>query len=99
MQAIRAFDSRFLANTSNPLVAAGGCVTRFPGFSALEPPRVNIVSSAEARTEQPDLGVRRRVLIDESRFGKHGLDYTRRWSATCSLGQRSFDSPSADPSG
>ena len=98
MLAIRALDSWLLANASNPLIAAGGCVTRFPGFSALEPPRINIVSSAEERTEQPDLGIRRRVLIDESRFEKHRLDYTRPWFATCSLGQRSLDSPRADPS-
>src|SRR5213078_826528 len=96
MLAVRALDTRLLADASNPLIAAGGCVTRFPGFSALESPRINIVSSAEERTEQPDLGVRRRVLIDESRFEKHRLDYTRRCFATCSLGQRSFDSPSAD---
>src|SRR5262245_4190685 len=88
--AVRALDTRLLADASNPLIAAGGCVTRFPGFSALEPSRINIVSSAKERTKEPDLGVRRRVLIDESRFGKHRLDYTRRWFATCSLGQRSF---------
>src|SRR5215471_14142199 len=98
MLAVRALDTRLLADASNPLVAAGGCVTRFPGFSALEPSRINIVSPAKKRTKEPDLSVRRRVLIDESRFGKHRFDYTRRWFATCSLG-RSFDSPSAGQAG
>ena len=71
MLAIPTFDSRFLTDTSNPLVAASGRVTGLSGFPALEPPRIDIVSSAEERTKQPDLGVRRRVLIDESRFEKH----------------------------
>jgi hypothetical protein len=35
MLAVRALDTRLLADASNPLIAAGGCVTRFPGFSAL----------------------------------------------------------------
>src|SRR5262249_24992196 len=88
--AVRTLDTRLLTDASNPLIAAGRCVTRFPGLPALEPPRINIVSSAEERTEQPDLCVRRRVLIDESRFEKHRLDYTRRWFATCSLGAALF---------
>ena len=59
MLAVRALDSWLLADTSNPLIAAGGRVTRFSGFPALEPPRINIVSSTEERTKEPDLGVSR----------------------------------------
>ena len=88
MLAVRTFDSRLLTDTSNPLIAAGRRVTRSSGFPALEPPRINIVSPAEERTEEPDLGLRRRVLMDDSSFEKHALDYTRRWVAMCSGGQR-----------
>src|SRR5262249_49985295 len=70
---VRALDARLLADASNPFIAAGGGVTRFPGFSALEPSRINIVSSAKEPTKQPGLGVCRRGLIDERRFGKHRL--------------------------
>jgi len=57
--AVRALDMRLLADASNPLIAAGGCVTRFSGFPALEPPRINIVSSTKKRAKQFDLGVGR----------------------------------------
>src|SRR5438046_10667049 len=85
MLAVRALDTRLLADASNPLIAAGGCVTRFPGFSALESPRINIVSSAEERTEQPDLGVRRRGLIGEGSLEKHRVDCKRACFALCAL--------------
>src|SRR5262245_64244107 len=71
MMAVRTFDSRLLTDTSNPLISAGWRVTRSSGFPALEPPRINIVPTAEERTEKPNLGVRRRVLMDDSRFEKH----------------------------
>src|SRR5437867_11892661 len=83
MLAVRALDTRLLADASNPLIAAGGCVTRFPGFSALESPRINIVSSGGERTEQPDLGVRRGVLLDGSRFEENRLECIRR---RCAMG-------------
>ena len=71
MGTFRALDARLLADASNPLIATRGCVTRFPGFSALESSRINIVSSAKEGTKEPDLGVRRRALIDKSRYRKH----------------------------
>ncbi len=72
MLAVCAFDSRFLTDTSNPLVAAGRRITRLSGFPALEPPRINIVSPAEKRTKDPDLGVGAGVLMNVTRFQKHG---------------------------
>src|SRR2546426_5236119 len=55
--AVRALDSRLLADASNPFIAAGRRVTRSPGFPALEPPRINVVSTTEERAEKFDLNV------------------------------------------
>ena len=80
MRAVRAFDSRFLTDTSNPLVGAGESVTRLSGFPALEPPRINIVPPAEKETKQPDLGVGGRMLMNGTRFENH-----RRYCANITL--------------
>src|SRR2546422_7097746 len=50
--AVRALDTRLLTDASNPLIAAGGCVTRFFRFLALQPPRINIVSSTQKRAKK-----------------------------------------------
>ena len=70
---VGAFDARLLADASHPLVGAGGRVTGLAGFPALESPRINIVATAEQRTEQRDLGLRRRCLIDRARDQVHEL--------------------------
>src|SRR5712671_2580359 len=54
---LRAFDSRLFADTTNPFIAAGGRVTRPPGFPAFEPPRINVLSPTEQRAEESDLGI------------------------------------------
>ena len=72
MLAVLAFDFRFLTDTPNPLVTAGRGVTRLPSFPAVESPRIHIVSPAEKRTKDPDLGVGAGVLMNVTRFQKHG---------------------------
>jgi hypothetical protein len=51
MMAVSTFDSWFLADTPNPLIAAGWRITRLSGFPALEPSRINAFSPAEERTK------------------------------------------------
>jgi hypothetical protein len=69
--ALRALDSRLLADTSNPFITTGGRVSRFAGFPTFESPRINFFPSTEERTEEPDLGVSRGVLMNEVRFEEH----------------------------
>ena len=68
VRAVRAFDSRLLADASYPLISARGCVTRAPRLPVLEASRIHIVSSTEQRTEQSDFGLRRRASMHESRL-------------------------------
>jgi hypothetical protein len=51
MRAIRALDSRFLADAGDPLVSARGSISGFPGSSAFEAARIDIVAPPEQRTK------------------------------------------------
>src|SRR5262245_49040291 len=62
--AIGTLNSWLLAQTPNPFVCASRRVTRLPGFSALETPRVNIGSPTKERAKESDLGRRRRIISD-----------------------------------
>jgi len=53
---IRAFDARLFADTGNPLIGAGGRITGFPGFPALETAGINIFPPPEKGSKQLDLG-------------------------------------------
>ena len=65
LRAVGALDLRLLADPSNPFVRAGRRVPGLAGLAALEASRIDVVPSAEQRTEQGNLRKRRRVLIDE----------------------------------
>ena len=52
-----AFDSRFLANSPDPLIAASWRVTSPTCLTALEALRINILSSPKQRAEQSNFGV------------------------------------------
>jgi hypothetical protein len=61
--AIRAFDSRFFTDATNPFIGAGGRVAGFPGLSALETAGINILPAPEQRSKQLYLGSRRRMAF------------------------------------
>src|SRR5262245_9780355 len=72
--AFRTLDSRLLANPAHPLVRTGGGIARSPRLPAFEPTRIDVISPAKQRAETPNLGVSRRVLMNETRFWNHGCD-------------------------
>jgi hypothetical protein len=53
--AIRTLDGGLLTDVTNPFVRTGRAVTGFPGAAALEPPRIDILPSAEKRAKKRDL--------------------------------------------
>jgi len=59
-----ASNPRLLTDPSHPLVATGRCVAGLPGLPALEPARIDVLSSAEEEAEQRNLCVRRGVEMD-----------------------------------
>jgi hypothetical protein len=61
---VGAFDARFLTDTADPLVCAGGCVPGPAAFPALEAARVHIVSTTEEGSEERDLDLGSRRPID-----------------------------------
>ena len=55
---LSALDARLLADAAHPLVGARGRIARLARLPALESTRVDVVATAEQRTEQRDLGLR-----------------------------------------
>jgi hypothetical protein len=55
MLTLRAFDFRLFAYAFDPFVCACRSVAGFPGFAALKTARINIVATAEERSEKRDL--------------------------------------------
>src|SRR5260370_28893901 len=49
---IRAFDSWLFTHAANPFIGAGGRITGFPGFSALETSGVYILPAPKKRSKQ-----------------------------------------------
>lgn len=72
IRAERAFDTRLLANPAHPLVRARRCVARSTGSTALESACVDILTTAEQRTEERDLGRRRRMPVNGGSRETHG---------------------------
>ena len=66
VRTLRALDARLFADALYPFIGAGRCVAGFARFPALVPPRVDILTSAKERTEECDLLVWRRELMDET---------------------------------
>src|SRR5262245_31164102 len=66
-----ALDARLLADATHPLVGTRWRIARAPGPPALESARVNVFATAEERTEQRDLGLRRGSPIDGLRDRRH----------------------------
>ena len=64
MQALTAFDPRFLADAANPLVTTGGLVASPSGFPTFKPARINILAASKKGSEQFDLGLSRIVLCN-----------------------------------
>ena len=64
MRALRAFDSRLFAYPLNPFICACGSIAGFPGLAALKAAWINIVATAEERSEQRDLVFRGRMAMD-----------------------------------
>src|SRR5213594_4400039 len=62
VRAVGAFDLRFLAYATHPLVRACRGVTDFVSLATLKPAGINVLSPAEQRSKQFDLGGRRRLL-------------------------------------
>jgi len=71
IRAERAFDTRLLANPAHPLVHARRCVARSTCSAALESACVDILTTAEQRTEERDLRRSRRVRPDALRDVVH----------------------------
>src|ERR1051326_5904351 len=67
MSTVRTTNPRLLTDPSQPLVPAGWHVARLPGFPALEPACIDVVPSAEERTEQRNLRVRGGMEVDGHR--------------------------------
>ena len=56
MRTFGTFDSRFLANSPDPLIAASRRIAGPASFSAFETARIDIFAPAKQRTEQGDFG-------------------------------------------
>ena len=55
MRTLGALDPRLLANAADPFVRAGRSISRLACLSALEATRVDILATAEQRSEQRNL--------------------------------------------
>lgn len=64
MGTLDALDPWLFANASHPFVRAGGRIPGFARFPALEATRVDVITPAEERSEQGDLGLGWGQLMD-----------------------------------
>ena len=60
----RAFDARLFTDSANLFVGAGGGITGFPRFPALETAGIDIFSAPEKRSKQLYLGSGWRIVCD-----------------------------------
>ena len=50
VRTVGAFDARFLTDSANPLVRAGGCIAGPPGLPALESARIDVIATTKRNT-------------------------------------------------
>ena len=78
MDTLGALDPRLLADTMDPFVRAGRCMSGLPSPPALESTWIDVLSPPEERPEEPDLHLRRGLMIDAA-FGPGHLTTTHSW--------------------